>query len=549
MPLPADEPLLYEDLAARLETMIARGALRAGHRMPSVRHLSKQEGVSASTVVQAYALLENRGAIEVRPRSGHYVRRPRGPIEAPRPARASTTSARVSIEDQVMRVYRAVRDPSIVPLGAAHPSPELLPTARLNRILASLARSSGGVGVGYDPPPGCPPFRRAIARLSIHWGAPFSAEDVVTTTGAMEALHLCLRAVTKAGDTVAVESPGYYGLLQLIGTLDLRAVEIPVHAGTGMDLDALDDALRRHRIRAVLASPNFTNPAGSLMPDDRKRDLVAMLAVRAVPLIEDDVYGDLAFDDHRPRPAKAFDCDGLVMLCGSFSKTLAPGYRAGWVAPGRFRDQVELLKFAQSIATATLPQLAVAAFLETGGYARHLRALRRRLASQVTCYRDTIAEHFPAGTRVSSPKGGFLLWVELPQGIDSSALAERALERGISIAPGTIFSPRDRFASCIRINAGHPWTPTIERAIATVGQLAAGELIRERPLGRARQLYVSTSGRAEHRTDGAIQAMRHARSMVARSIASAARRVRDSAHVGSIDDARGVRLRRRHASP
>ena len=266
---------------------------------------------------------------------------------------------------------------------------------------------------------------------------------------------------------------GLLRVLQLIGTLNLRAVEIPVHAGTGMDLDALDDALRRHRIRAVLASPNFTNPAGSLMPDDRKRDLVAMLAVRAVRLIEDDVYGDLAFNDHRPRPAKASIATGSSCCAARSRRRSRLATAPAGSRPGASATRSSL-KFAQSIATATLPQLAVAAFLETGGYARHLRALHRRLASQVTCYRDTIAEHFPAGTRVSSPKGGFLLWVELPQGIDSSALAERALERGISIAPGTIFSPRDRFASCIRINAGHPWTPTIERAIATVGQLAAG---------------------------------------------------------------------------
>lgn len=469
----AYEPLLYEELAGRLETMIASGTLRAGERMPSVRHLSRQEGVSPATVVQAYALLENRGAVEVRPRSGHYVRRSRDPMR-PRPARAITTSARVSIEDEVARLYRAIRDPTIAPLGAAQVAPELLPTERLNRVLASIAKTAGPAGVSYDPPPGCPPLRRAIARHALLSGAVddgISADDLVTTTGAMEALHLCLRAVTHEGDTIAVESPGYYGLLQLIGSLGLLAVEIPVNED-GMDLGALEDALRRHRIRAVIASPNFTNPAGSLMPDERKRALVDMLAEREIPLVEDDIFGDLGFDDRRPRAAKSFDRHGLVMWCGSFSKTLAPGYRAGFTAPGRYRDRVELLKFAHSIASATLPQLAVAAFLEDGGYERHLRAMRRRLSAELVRYRDAIAEHLPEGTRVSHPKGGFLLWVELPPGRSGSELAARASERGISVAPGTIFSARERFAACIRINAGHPWSPAIERAIETLGRLA-----------------------------------------------------------------------------
>lgn len=467
-----EPPLLYEALADRLHAMIEAGALRAGDRMPSVRRLSRQEGVSVSTVVQAYAVLEDRGATVVRPRSGHYVARRRAALRAPRPPRAITTAARPTIEEEVVRVYRAVRDPRVVPLGAAHPSPELLPTERLNRTLARVARGAGGVGVGYDPPPGCAALRRAVARRSVEWGAPLGPEDLVTTSGAMEALHLSLRAVTRPGDTVAVESPGYYGLLQLIGALDLRAVEIPILPGLGLDLDALEDALGRHRIRAVLAVPTFSNPAGTLMSEERKRALVELLAPREIPLIEDDVYGDLAHDGSRPRPARAFDRDGLVMLCGSFSKTLAPGYRVGWAAPGRFRDRVELLKFSHSIATSTLPQLAIASFLEDGGYERHLRRMRRRLASHVARYRDAIADHFPSGTRVSDPKGGFLLWVELPAGVDAASLAARALASDISVAPGAIFSARERFGHCVRISCGHPWSETVERAIATLGRLA-----------------------------------------------------------------------------
>lgn len=465
---------LYEELADRITAMIDRGALKVGDRLPSVRKLSRQEGVSAATVVQAYAHLENRGTIEARPQSGHYVSsRSETAVEEPRLMKASNTVCRPSVQEQIMKVYRSGSDRSFLPLGAAYLSPELLPMEKLGRAMSLVARTAGEVGVSYDAPPGNILFRRAVARRSLGWGAPLKADDIVATVGAMEALHLCLRATTKPGDTIALESPGYYGLLTLVESLGLRVVEIPVHPRNGMDLDALEDALRRHKIKAVLCVPNFNNPTGSLMPDENKRALVEMLARREIPLIEDDVYGDLYFGAARPRPAKAFDRDGLVLLCGSFSKTIAPGYRAGWAAPGRFRDRVELLKFAHTLANATLPQLAIAEFLANGGYDHHLRTVRRKLADGVAQTRDAIAEKFPEGTRVSRPQGGFVLWVELPGNVDARELQRRLFQKGISIAPGPIFSAKQRFTSCVRINAGNTWSSAIVRGLETVGSIAA----------------------------------------------------------------------------
>ncbi|WP_438032146.1 PLP-dependent aminotransferase family protein [Sorangium sp. So ce204] len=469
-----DEAHLYDRVAAHVADLIARGALRPGDRIPSVRRLSRQQGVSVATVLQAYMQLENRGLIEARPQSGHYVRARRGTaLPEPRAARPCTTATRVSVKSLVSKVYRACRDPHIVPFGAACPSPELLPTDKLNRILSAIARSAGGAGVSYDPPPGLPALRRQIARRSVESGVALSPDDIVTTVGAMEALHLCLRAVARRGDTVALESPAYYGLLQLIESLGIKAIEVPSHPRTGMDLDVLEEMLGRHRIKACLAIPNFNNPLGSAMPDEAKERLVAMLARREVPLIEDDIYGDLHFGDVRPRPAKAFDKKGLVMLCSSFTKTVAPGYRVGWTAPGRFLDEVEQLKFAQSVATATLPQMAIAEFLEIGGYDHHLRTLRRRLAAQVARMSEAIAEHFPPGTRVSRPAGGFVLWVELPPGTSALDVHERALEHGISVAPGPIFSAKHRFSNYIRVNCGYPFTELSEHAVRTLGRICA----------------------------------------------------------------------------
>jgi DNA-binding transcriptional MocR family regulator len=463
---------LYEELAEELTNLIATGALHPGDRLPSVRALSDQRRVSVSTVLQAYFLLESRGFVETRPQSGHYVRPTRlALVREPRPPRARTQATRVSVADLVGRVYGASRNPDVVLLGAGHMSPALLPTERLNRGLAAVARAAGGAGVAYDPPPGLPALRRQVARRAAECGVALGANEIVTTVGTMEALNLCLRAVAHAGDAIVVESPAYYGALQLIESLGMRALEVPSNPGTGVDLALLDAALRRHRVKACLLVPNFSNPLGSLMPDEAKRTLVRMLARREIPLIEDDIYGDLHHGGARPRPARAFDRHGNVMLCGSFSKTLAPGYRIGYVAPGRFRDAVERLKFAHTLATPTLPQMAIADFLENGGYERHLRRLRRSLAEQVARVSEAIATHFPAGTRISRPQGGFLLWVEMPHGKSALELHDRALARGVSVAPGPIFSAKQRFTSCVRISCGFPWSPAIERGVRTLGEI------------------------------------------------------------------------------
>ncbi len=464
---------LYEVLAQDLTSLVARGTLRPGDRMPSVRALSDQRGVSVSTVLQAYLLLESRGVVETRPQSGHYVRASRASLAPePRAPRGSQQAARPTVSDLVARVYGASRDPSMVLLGAGFMSPSLLPTERLNRGLAAVARTAGGAGIAYDTPPGLPALRRQIARRAADTGVAISADEVVTTFGTMEALHLCLRAVAKSGDTIVVESPAYYGVLQLIESLGMRALEIPANPGTGIDLALLDAALRQHRVKACLLVPNFSNPLGALLPDDAKRELVQMLVRRGVPLIEDDIYGDLHFEGARPRPARAFDTSGLVMLCTSFSKTLAPGYRVGYVVPGRYREVVERLKFAQTVGTATLPQMAIADFLENGGYERHLRRLRRNLVDQVARVSEAIAHEFPTGTRISRPRGGFFLWVEMPPGKSALELFTRALEHKISVAPGPIFSAKARFGTCVRISCGFPWSVTIEKAIGTLGAIA-----------------------------------------------------------------------------
>jgi DNA-binding transcriptional MocR family regulator len=464
--------LLYEKVAGKISKLIRDGVLRPGDRIPSVRRASQQHRVSVTTAVQAYLALENRGLIEARPKSGFYVRyRRREELAEPRLSKSAGRAAPVEMTDLVTRFFETAARPGIVPLGAALPGEELLPVVKLNRLLASLTRTSGGRAAFYDIPPGCEALRREVARRSLDFGSAIDMNEIVTTCGATEALVLCLRAVSKPGDVIAVESPTYYGFLKTIEGLGLKALEISTHPREGLDLDALETALRKHKIAAVLCMPSFNNPLGSLMNDENRRRLVEILAKREIPMIEDDIYGDLHFDEQRPRVARAYDREGLVMLCGSFSKTLAPGYRVGWCAPGRFLSRVKTLKFTNTIATATLPQLAIAEFLRNGGYDHHLRTLRRTYAEQVQQFSEAIAESFPTDTKLTRPRGGFVLWIELPAKVDALALHEQALREGISIAPGPLFSATQQFRNFIRVSCGYPWSGKIERAIGVLGYL------------------------------------------------------------------------------
>lgn len=463
----------YQEIARRFARAIEEGTLAPGERLPSVRRLRADEGASASTVLQALAQLESAGLVEARPRSGFYVK-VGGSLPPPRPTAppAECGTPLDGMSALVADIYHSAGDPSLVHLATATPAPELLPTAALARALAAASRRAAAGGAELAYPPGLRALRRLIAQRAVAAGCSLGEDDLLVTAGATEAIQLALLAVTNRGDTVAVESPCYYGTLLALEALGLRVLEVPCHPETGMDVEALARRLDLHRVAAVLAVPTFSNPLGGSMPDAEKERLVRLLSARAIPLVEDDVYGDLAFGPSRPRPAKAFDLDGTVLYCGSFSKTLAPGYRVGWVAGGRWRERVEVLKFATSIATNTPAQLALVQFLADGGYDRHLRTLRARLERNAARVASAVAASFPAGTRVSRPRGGCFLWVELPPEVDALALHARAREAGVALAPGHVFSAAHVHASCIRFTCGEPWSGRIEGAVRLVGRLA-----------------------------------------------------------------------------
>jgi DNA-binding transcriptional MocR family regulator len=473
----ATSGFLYEHLADELGKAIDRGALRAGDRLPSVRRLAQERSVSVATVLEAYMRLENAGLIEVRPKSGHFVRRRSVLTAEPRMPRACSTPSRVTVSDAYTKILAAMRDPELLPLGCATVDQAYLPIQALNRLVIQVTREISTVGARYEGAPGLLTLRRQIARRAVEAGVALSENDLCTTIGATEALSLALRAVARPGDVIAVESPAYFGVLQTIESLGLRALEIPANPRTGFDVSAFEDTLRSQPVRAIVVTPTVSNPLGSVMPEDERERLVRITRRYDIPIIEDDVYAELMFDGSRPRPLRAFagpSDDNHVLFIGSVSKTLAPGYRVGWIAGGRWHDQVVRLKYGHTLACPSLPGMAVAEFLASGGYDRHLRRLRAALACNLDRYRETIATEFPEGTRVSSPRGGFVLWVELPPGVDALQLHDQALRKRIVVAPGPLFSARQRFANFIRISAGAPFSERIAEGLRTLGKLVGG---------------------------------------------------------------------------
>lgn len=463
----------YELLANEIASSIQSGVLGRGDRLPSVRQASVSRQVSPATVFQAYYLLEARGLIVARARSGYFVNA--GAVNLPStPAPViedEITLTEVDVSHLVFEVLESIRNKAVVPLGSAFPSPLLFPLARLSRIMASAMQEADPWASLDNISAGDAELRRQIAMRYLIDGLQVQADEIIITNGALEALNLCLMAVTRPGDTILIESPTFYAALQSIERIGLKAIEVPSHPRDGIDLGAMEQAVVMHQPKACWLMTNFQNPLGSLLDNDKKQSLVEILAKYQIPLIEDDVYGELYFGERRPAPAKAFDHAGLVMHCGSFSKSLAPGYRVGWVVAGKFAKQVERLKLTTTISASVPAQVTLAKYLQKGGYDKHLRQLRNVLMVNQIKFVEALERYFPQGTHLTVPKGGYFLWVKLPDGINALTLYRQALKFGISIAPGPIFSAQQRFQGYIRLNYGHVWNDKVENALVTLGEL------------------------------------------------------------------------------
>lgn len=472
-------PKRYEQVANYIGDQINSGLLKAGERIFSVRQCARELGVSISTVIRGYELLQDRMLIESRPHSGFYVRQQLKLPQTPETSSPQQCPVTVNMGQLAIEILQNMRNQNLIQLAVALPKIDVPAIAQLNRITAKIAREQSHTNqvittdnlADYDSPLGNKTLRRKIAQRLLNGGVNVHPDEIVITSGCQEALVLSLNAVTKAGDTVAVESPSYYGMLQAIEALGLKALEIPTDAKTGISLSALELAIREWSISACVLAPNYSNPLGSKMPNHRKKKLVTMLETAEIALIEDDINAELTYDQQRPTAIKSYDQSGNVLLCSSLSKTLSPGLRVGWVVPGRWLERVQHLKFCNSGANATITTLTAVRYLATGTYDRHLRKMRQYYKQKRDYFLQLAAQYFPQDIRITHPQGGFILWIRLPQGVDSIRLYHRAMKENIAIAPGILFSIGQQYHQFIRINYGQESRQNLEKATILLGRL------------------------------------------------------------------------------
>ncbi len=467
-----DEGFRYQAVEKHIMTLVNSEALKAGEKLPSLRNLSRQLSVSISTISQAYLELEKRGIIESRERSGFFLSagamRLPAPASRPRPALIPTISKRSEL---IQKVLEALGNRNLLPFGVVCPAEELLPAKTLARITAATLRSNPAQMMDYAPVNGNLELRRQIALRALDAGIGVDPDEILITSGAMEGVSIALRALTRPGDHVLIQSPSYFCFLQLLENCGLRAIEIP-SSTSGIDPQDVKNAIDQFDIRAAILVPNFNNPDGSLTSDAAKQGVVALLEERNIPLVEDDVYGDLYFGEHRPTTCKSFDRRGEVLFCSSFSKTIAPGYRVGWMIPGRHYSKALDIKTTTNICTASPNQLAIASFLREGYYERHLRRLRNAVKNEMEALLRSLHRHFPQDTRAGFPEGGAAVWVELPRQIDAVDYFYQARALGIGLAPGTIFSTQDKYNNFIRLSCNGIWNREMEQGMEKLGSLA-----------------------------------------------------------------------------
>jgi len=463
---------LYQQVVAFIERQQQHGVLKAGDKLPSLRKLSKQFDISVPTVKQAYLELERQGVVSARPQSGYYLKAQQARTLKPRPALwKASAPVEVKCRSLIEQVYEAVHLPNSIPLGISNPVNAHPPDKALARLMRSVISKVAEKAVSYGPVNGDPKLRNQLAFRYQELGVDVAPNDILISNGAQEALSIALQCVAKSGDIIAIESPCFFGIIELIESLGMRAIEVYTCTEDGVGFSELEKTITKHNVKACLFSTAINNPLGSMMTDNQRQAMVALLESHDIPLIEDDVYSELYFTEHRPRPAQFYSQKGLVITCSSFSKTAAPGYRIGWLISPKYEEKAKQIKRAQSCSTAMLQQWTLTQYLLTGEYDRHLSVLRKKLRYNCERMRALLAEHFPPEVCISKPQGGSVLWLRCRSHVKTQIIFEQALKLGVSFAPGIIFSLSGKYQNFMRISFGVQWKDEIEQAVIKLGKL------------------------------------------------------------------------------
>ncbi|GAB3480059.1 aminotransferase-like domain-containing protein [Marinomonas epiphytica] len=447
---------LYESLAHQFIDDIKSHKLAVGTRLPALRTLAKQHQVSLTTATKTYDYLQQTGWIYAQPQSGYFVSSDASTHTSPTP---NTHIALHRIEQRDPKEFAPEKgyNPSsglFTPLGTSMIAPQLQPTEELQRAIKRATRRAGKQLFSYPEPEGENSLRHALAQHFQKDRFAFLAKELVITNGCIDAVRIAIQALTKEGDTIAIASPCFSGLLDLLVGMSRNVIEIPVQP-TGIDLDYFESVLQQKAVSASLFSTSNINPIGNSLPVQQKQALAHLSAKYKVPMIEDDIYFELSHHQQATLPAKHWDTQGYVVWCGSVSKTLAAGLRLGWCLPGRFYNAYLHQQLATGFGVNPLIQSALAEFINTGEYRRHVNKMRLKLTQQVHEYRQFMFQHLPANSKISLPQGGMVLWIQVPH-LDSTQLEKQALVKNIEIRSGACFSTHTFYHDCFRINCGWP---------------------------------------------------------------------------------------------
>ena len=461
---------LYEELAQSISQKIRDGYFQPGDKLPSIRQISNEHHVSISTAQEAYRLLEDNGEAEARPKSGYYVLPSQQSPALPDISRPTQKPLSVSQWELVVKLLYSHEKGEDLALGKGTPDVTSKTLTPLSKIISNISRRNDINQLTYDSLQGAEELRLQIARLMMSSGCRLHPDDIIITTGCQEALSCSMRSIASTGDIVAIDSPSFYGSMQTIQAMGLKALEIPTHPETGISIEALELALEQWPIKVLQLTPTCNNPLGYTMPESHIRRLLELARQYDIAIIEDDIYGDLSYTYPRPRTIKSFDEDGRVLFCSSFSKTISPAFRTGWCAPGRYVQQVKHMKYVSTACSSVLQPRAIAEFIAQGHYERHVRKMRAQYVNNRDRVIDWISRYFPEGTKATFPQGGFLLWVELPKSVDTVKLNEVLEEKNISIAPGILFTAAKKYRHCFRLNYSQETTEEIRQAIEILGK-------------------------------------------------------------------------------
>jgi DNA-binding transcriptional MocR family regulator len=461
---------LYQQVINLITEMRMNGTLQTGQKLPSLRNLSASLSVSIPTVKQAYIELERQGLIVAKPKSGYFLTS-QNTSEQPKKARLPNKPMAVSRQQLIEDVFKSIHQSHNLALGVANPVAALPNTKVLNRTMRRVMSVMGDKALHYGPVAGYEPLRRQLAYSYLEHALPLAPDDIIITNGAQEALNIALQCVAKAGDVIAVESPCYFGILELIENLGMLALEVPICPEQGLTVQDVEKAIAKHPVKACIFSSTIANPMGCILVDDVKQQIVKLLENNNIPLIEDDVYGDLYFTGKRGTPAQKYSTKGMVITCSSFSKTAAPAYRIGWIATHKFSQKCAQIKRALSCSSSHMNQITLFEFVRSGDYERYLTQLRSVLVTNRARMINMLQQLLGESIRISDPKGGCVLWLELDKSINSADVFQLALQQNISVSPGSLFSPSNRYQHCIRLSYGLPWNDRVEAGLNVIADI------------------------------------------------------------------------------